>query len=145
MPQPVGQFEKPDAVVGGHDVAVLVEVREIGNAGAEPLLVTAAEVSRGAVRLQLAEMAGEGELLVVGDRLVAEHQHRVTVHAGFDRGDLVRAERLAAIDAGYLADEHRMQWADRDGHYEAFAAGAAATISRMSGRCSRPQNSSPST
>ena len=116
MPQPVGQLEEPHAVVGGDDVAVFVEVREIGHAGAEPLLAARPHMPRRAVCLQFAEMAGEGELLVIGDRLLAEHQHGVTVHAVFDRRDLACVERVAAIDAGDLADEHRMQRPDRYGH-----------------------------
>jgi voltage-gated potassium channel len=39
MPEPVGELEEPHAIVGRHDVAAFVEVREIGHAGAEPLLV----------------------------------------------------------------------------------------------------------
>src|SRR5207248_5109898 len=84
--------------------------------GGEPRLVAAADMTRGAVALQLAEMTAEGELLVIAEALVAEHQHRVAVHAGLDRGDLVGRERLAAIDAGHLADEQRMEQGDRDGH-----------------------------
>ena len=116
MPQPVGQFEEPHPVVGGDDVAVLVEVREIRHAGAEPLGGATADMAGRLVRFELAEMAGEDELRLVGEKLIAEHQHRIPVHARFDRGDLVRAERLMAIDAGDLADEQRMQWADRHGH-----------------------------
>ena len=37
-------------------------------------------------------MAGEGELLLVGDVLIAEHQHGVLVHAGLDRRNLIAAE-----------------------------------------------------
>ena len=73
-------------------------------------------MTRRAVGLELAEMAGEGELLVVGDRLIAEHQHGVAVHAGLDRGDLVAREGTAVIDAADLADKHRMQRPDRDRH-----------------------------
>src|SRR5436305_14597226 len=90
-------------------------------------------------------MPRKSELLVVGDELLAKNEHGVAVHAGFDRGDLARAQRATAIDAGDLADKHRMQRPDRDGHYDAFAIGGAASIPRMSGRCSRPQKSSPST
>ena len=116
MPQPVGQFEEPHPVVGGDDVAVLVEVREIRHAGAEPLGGATADMAGRLVRLQLAEMTGEGELRFVGEKLIAEHQHRVAVHARLDRGDLIRAERLMAIDAGDLANEQRMQWSDRYRH-----------------------------
>src|ERR1051326_3850965 len=92
MPEPVGELEEPHAVVCRHDVAVFIEVREISHAGAEPLLVAAADVARRAVSLQLAKMPRKGELLVIGDALVAKHQHGVAVHPSFDRGDLVRSE-----------------------------------------------------
>ena len=56
----------------------------------------------------------ERHLLVVGDVLVAEDQHRVAVHAGLDRRDVRLAQRLAQIDAAHLAGENRMDLADRD-------------------------------
>src|SRR5215471_7036916 len=123
MPEPVGQFKEPDTVVGRDDVAVLVEVRKIGHARAKPLRLAAADVARRAVGLELAEMTREDELLVDGDVLVAKHEHGVAVHARFDRGDLVRAERMAAIDAGDLADKDRVQRADRDRHLRRFRDG----------------------
>ena len=89
MPQPVAELEEPDPLVRRDDIAVLVEVGEIGDAGTEPLLDRLPDMPRRAIVLQLAEMPGEDDLLFVGQILVAEHQHRVTVHAGFDRRDLL--------------------------------------------------------
>ena len=57
--------------------------------GRQPVFVGGAQpgVQR---QLDLAEAAGEGELLLVVDVLVVEDQHRVFVHAGMDRRDLLR-------------------------------------------------------
>jgi hypothetical protein len=38
-------------------------------------------------------------LLLVGDPLVVENQHRIPIHTRFDRGDLVGTELFPAIDA----------------------------------------------
>src|SRR5205807_2371590 len=68
------------------------------------------------VVLERAELAGEGELLLVAELLVAEHQHGMVVHARLDRGDLVRVERPAAIDTGNLAGKNRSERTDRYRH-----------------------------
>ncbi len=66
--------------------------------------------------LDLAEIAAEGELLLVGDVLIVEHQHGIAVHPRLDRRRLVRREGLAQIDARDLADEHRMDLSNGDAH-----------------------------
>ena len=88
MPQPVAQLEEPDPILVGHDVAVLVEVGEIRDAGAEPLVLAFSDMPRRVVILELPEMAGERDLLLVGEVLVAEDQHGILVHARLDRSDL---------------------------------------------------------
>src|SRR5258708_21662690 len=97
MPQPVAELEKPDPGVGRDDVAVLVEIGEIGDALRRPLLDLFADMARAAVGLERAELTGEGELLFVAQILVAKHQHRIFVHAGLNRGDLIDAAWLWAI------------------------------------------------
>ena len=62
-------------------------------------------------------MGGEGELFLIAERLVAEHQHRIAVHPRLDRGDLLRVERPQAIDAGNLAGEARSERLDRYRHF----------------------------
>ena len=57
--------------------------------------------------LQSAEIAGERALLIVGQRLAVEHQHRVAIHARLDRRHVAGVERLGDIDAGHLAGEGR--------------------------------------
>src|SRR5215472_11853759 len=116
MPQPVAQFEEPYPVVAGHDVAVLVEIGEIGNAGPEPLILALPDMSRRVVVLQLPEMAGKRDLLVVGEVLIAENEHGKFVHAGLDRIDLLCAQRIVAVNPRNLADENRVERADRDCH-----------------------------
>jgi len=61
-------------------------------------------------------MAGKSDLLVVGDILVAKHQHPVFIHPRFDRGDVFSVERPAANDTRDFADEDRVDLTDRDGH-----------------------------
>src|SRR5579862_316699 len=118
MPQPVAELEKPYPVLGRHDVAVSVEVGEIGDAGAEPLRLLAPDMAGRGIILQFAEMLGEGDLLGIAQILAAEHQHGVAVHPRFDRRHRVRSERPPAIDAGNLAGKipSRRQRADRYRH-----------------------------
>ncbi len=52
-------------------------------------------------------MAGEGDLLLVGDVLITKDEHGVFVHARLDR---------AVIYASDLSEKHRMQRADRNRH-----------------------------
>ena len=117
VPQPVGQRVHPAAVVARAQLVARGEVGDV--AELQPVAETA--VLRlghlaGQRHLQLAEIAAELELLFVGQRLVAEHQHGVAVHAGLDRGNLFPAQRLRNVDAGHLADEDRMDRTDADAH-----------------------------
>src|SRR5438105_11599115 len=63
MPQPIAQLEKPDAIVGRHDVAVAVQVGEIRDARAESMVLTLADVTGALVVLELAEVQRERDLL----------------------------------------------------------------------------------
>jgi hypothetical protein len=116
MPQPVAELEEPHAVLGRHDPAVLVEVGEISDARSEPLVFALADMAGRCIAFELAEVAGEGDLLFVGDVLVAEDEHGVSVHAPLDRDDFFVAERLAAVYTRDLSCEDRMQRTDRYGH-----------------------------
>ena len=66
-----------------------------------------ADVASGVVALELAKMPGKVDLLLIAERLIAEHEHRVLVHAGLDRRCFGRRQRFAAIDAGDLCAELR--------------------------------------
>ena len=63
------------------------------------------------------EALGEGELSGIGERLVAEHQHAVLIHAGAQFGQGVRVVQLHEVDrcdfSGELRTqrtEDRLQW-----------------------------------
>src|SRR6266853_1035901 len=60
---------------------------------------------RSAGVLQRAEVDAEGHLLLVGDLLIVEDQHRVAIHARVDGRDLVARQRTREIHAGHLAGE----------------------------------------
>ena len=66
--------------------------------------------------LALAEIQRKGQLLFVRDVLVAEQQHGIFVHAGFDVGRFLRRQGLAQINARNLAEKMRMKLPDRDRH-----------------------------
>ena len=66
--------------------------------------------------LRLAELAGEGDMLGIGDGLVGEYHDQV-LHPGVD--DLLHrrgVERPAHVDAVDLRTEGRMARLDGDGH-----------------------------
>ena len=117
VPEPVAQLEEPLAVVARNDLAVLVEVGQIADPGAEAALRCLADVAGPGLDLELAEVAREGDLLRVGDVLAVKDQHRMPVHALVDRGGVLAAERLRQIDAGNLADEHGMDLFDGERHF----------------------------
>ena len=58
----------------------------------------------------------EGELLVVGEGLVPEHEDRIGVHPGPDLGQRLGVVHLTQIDRADLGDEVRMQRAEPEGH-----------------------------
>ena len=73
----------------------------------KPRVILFANVAKRVVALELAKMPGKIDLLLIAERLVAEHQHRVLVHAGLDCRCFRRGQRFAAIDAGDLRAELR--------------------------------------
>ena len=113
MPQPVAEIEHAAAVVARERLALLVEVRDVDHPGLEAELMRLGDVAAECA-FDLAEVLRERDLLVVGDVLVVEDQHRVAVHAGIDRGRLLAGQRLRQIDTGHLAGEHGMDLADRE-------------------------------
>ena len=112
MPQLI---EQPAPVVAVQRLVVLIQVRHIVHQRVEPLLIWPCDTAAGRI-LDLAEIAGEGDLLVVGDVLVVEHQDRATIHPRLDRPDLVARRGRPQIDARYLADENGVHLANRDRH-----------------------------
>jgi hypothetical protein len=98
MPQPISEIERAPAIIPRQQVAVLIEIRDVAHLDAEPALVEPRYVV-GRVQLDLAEASGKCDLLLVGQWLIVEHQHRMPVHAGMDRLHPGRIERCAQIDA----------------------------------------------
>src|SRR5260370_18783053 len=96
MPQPVAELEEPHPVLGRHDAAVLVEVGEIGDARAEPLVLAPTDMARRPIALELPEMARESALLRGGPVLLAADEHRIFVHAGPAPCDLLPLPRPGA-------------------------------------------------
>lgn len=126
MPQSVGQLEQMGAAVRWQRLAGAVDIGEIADPAPQGAgLVVAAEMNvpiEAALPLpfDLAEMQGEGELLLVGELLAAIDQHGMAVHAGLDRSHALRRQRFAAIDAADLAGEGLGEGLDGKRHWEAF-------------------------
>src|SRR5213592_1454565 len=115
MPQAVAEIEQMGAVVARQRIAVLAEIGDVVQPGGEPVIFLLGH--RAAARiLTLAEIARKRQLLVVGDVLVAEQQHGVFIHAGFDILGLLRGQRLAQIDARDFTEKMRVKLPDRDSH-----------------------------
>ena len=66
--------------------------------------------------LRLAEMAGEGDMLLVGDVLIGKHQHQMLGPGVDHRLPGGGIQRPAGIDAANLRAEGRMAGYDGDGH-----------------------------
>jgi hypothetical protein len=115
VPELVAEIEHAAAVVAGQRLVVLIEVGDVVHADRQPPLLRLGDVVAGGV-LDLAEIARERHLLVVGQLLVVEDEDGVLVHAGLDGGDVLAAERLGEVSARDLADEDGMELADRDRH-----------------------------
>jgi hypothetical protein len=62
------------------------------------------------------EAPREVELLVVGEGLVAEHEHRELVHPRLDLGERLRIVHPAEIDRAHLGDEARVELREAQGH-----------------------------
>ena len=115
VPEAVPEPVDPAAMVGGRDLAALVQVRDVD----ERVVVEAVEAERRRPRLpvELAVQAlGEGELLRVRERLVAEHEDRVLIHPGPDLGERLGVEHLAEVDRADLGHEGRVERAEPEGH-----------------------------
>ena len=91
-------------------------MEEVGDARAQSLFLAFADMAGRLVPLKLAEAPAESDLLLVGQRLVAEYEHPVSLHRRIDRADVGRLERPGAIDAGGLAGEGARYRLYREGH-----------------------------
>jgi hypothetical protein len=66
--------------------------------------------------LERPERAGKRHLLVVVDRLVADDQHTVLLHAEVDAVQGVGIRHGAQVDAAHLGHEYRVQRNEAQGH-----------------------------
>jgi len=123
MPEAITELEEPHAILGGHDLAVLIEVGEVRDAGTEAMILRFPDVTERRVVLQGAEVEGERDLLLVGEGLLAEDEDGVPVHARLDGRHLLAADGARGVDARDIAGERALQRADGDGH-EGFSARA---------------------
>ncbi len=96
MPQPVAELVEAARIVRGAQPVVLVEIRDVGDFGTQPALGCAAGAAR---RLDLAEMAGKGQLTLVIEILIAQDQQRMAV----DRLP------IACTASGYMACRSRLR------------------------------------
>src|SRR5581483_3983995 len=117
----------PPAIVRLHDLAVLVEVRDV----AERLVAEAVLLKRADAELGVehaVQALGEVEVLGVGPDLIAEHQHRELVHAAPDAGQGVGVADGLEVDRARLGDEARVELAECQRHR-----GASRSESRLLG------------
>ena len=112
MPQLVAEVEQIAAVVARRYPALGIEVRDVGDIGAQPHL------GAGIVRIDFerAEEPAEGELLLVGNRLLREDEHAVAVEGRLDLGKDSGITGRRQIDAADLGAEGRMKRGQLDRH-----------------------------
>jgi hypothetical protein len=116
MPQPVAQLEEPLAIVGRDDLAILVEVGEIGDSLTEAGFRRLADCAGPLLDLERTEIPREGDLLLIGDVLVVKNQHTVAIHRILDGDSVLAADRLGEVDARRLSSKDRMELPDGDRH-----------------------------
>jgi hypothetical protein len=115
MPELVAEIEQPPPIVAGKRPIVMPEVGNVVHQRIEPLFVRLGDVAAGGI-LDLAEIAGEGDLLLVGDILIVKDEHGVTIHPPVDCRDTVARQRLPQIDTRHLADKDRVDLTNGNSH-----------------------------
>jgi hypothetical protein len=115
VPETVADGEEPPPIVPRVHAIVLVEIGDVGERRRQAVLVRRAQAGPDRV-LDLPQAPGEGELLLVAQRLIVEHEHGVAVHAVVDPCDLLLGERLGQVDAVDLGGEAWTDLAGLDGH-----------------------------
>jgi hypothetical protein len=119
VPQAIPEPIHATAIVGLHDLTVLVEVRDV----AERLVPEAAllEGADPGFRVQLAvESLRERDLLVVGERLISDDEDSVFVHSRPNPSECLAIVNLAKIDPAHLGDEVLVELSECQGHASAF-------------------------
>ena len=114
MPQAVAHLEQAQAAVGLPDLAVGVEVGDVGKLGADAQFFAL----NGALNraFQRAEMGGKPQVVVTAEVLRREHHHAVPCKGGFHVGQVTAAQRLCEVDVTNLGGEVVGDGEGADGH-----------------------------
>ena len=105
MPQLIAEIEKIAAVVAREHPAFGIEVRDVGDIGAQTHL------GAGVIRIDLerAEQPAEGELLLVAHRLPRHDEDAVAVEGRFDLGKDFGCQSPREVDPAHLGAEGRVK------------------------------------
>ena len=88
--------------------------------------------------LEVAEIATEVEMLLRGDRLLAEEEHLVLQQTGAQRRDRRLVERLAEVDVADLGTDRRAQPIEADGVHVHAATASALELASTQGNSPLP-------
>ncbi len=102
MPEHVAEAEEPRAVVARQYLLVAIDVGNVVDLHAQTPVGLLDVAGR---QLERPEIAGECQLLLVVEALVAKDQDGEAIHPRLDRGYRLAIDAPAQIDAAYLADE----------------------------------------
>ena len=115
MPEAVREAVQALPAVSLQDLSAGIDVRDIGDGlVAEAALLQDADAGL-AVKLPV-QPGGEVALLLAGESLVSEHQHRVLVHAGPDLLQGLLVVHVAQIDRARLGGEEGVELAELKRH-----------------------------
>jgi hypothetical protein len=105
MPQLIAEVEQIAGVVTCQHPALGIEVRDVGDIGAQPHL------GAGVVRIdfQWAEQLAEGELLLIVYRLARKDKNAEAVEGRLDLGKDFGRHRTRQVDAAQFGSECRVQ------------------------------------
>ena len=105
MPELVAEVEQVAAVVAREHAPLGVEVRDVGDIGAQPHLC--AGVIR--VDLEWAEEPAERQLLFIGHRLLGEDEDTVEIESRFDLDKDFGCQNPREVDPAHLGAEGRVK------------------------------------
>src|SRR4030095_14549721 len=97
-------------------ILLAIQVREIGAARAEAMVLALADVAGALVVLELAEIQRERDLLLVREVLIAKDEHGIRIHPRLDRRHVHGADRFGDVQPRDLSRERATQRVDRYGH-----------------------------
>ena len=116
MPELVAEIEQIAAVIARQHPPLGIEVRNVGDVGAQP------HFCAGIIRIDLerAKKAAKGELLLVAHRLLREDEDCVAVERRLDLGEDAGHDRTGEIDTPQLGAKTRMKWLHCNRHLAAL-------------------------